>query len=334
MEKAIRMYRAGLAPDGEHIVWESPLPRLVGEEDCLHILSEFSRLEDAPADRIMRFAKAYGPLPICVHGRITGYHGCCTLPEAQPDQVPDELKHLACFSKFYVAPVEAWHRYARFAKAWMDVFIKGSQESSAWRDLMTADGRDVNAWDTKRCGLGHFEGLTFNDKKKVFSFLFLPAWQEAKDLYGYRPGWERVWVNEQEPEGEGILSLPSLSLPPDGLESLKDEKAREEMAIKWMACSLERMMLYGDVRIVPGVSGGGISLTVGYKGLVGALAIGMLGFRGVYICSYCGRPFALPAGRKKPQSGRNIYCPACGETAKYKMRCRKCRNAEEKAKEA
>ena len=321
----IRMYRAGLAPDGEHIVWELPPPRMVAEEDCALILSEFSRLEDAPADRIMRFAKAYGPLPICIHGRITGYHGCCTLPEAQPNQVPEELKYFARFSKFYVAPVEAWRRYAKFAKAWMSVFASGPQKKSAWCDLMTADGRDVGAWNTKRCGLGHFESITFDEK--VLSFSFLPAWQEAKDFYGYRP--ERVWANEQE--DEEMLSRPSLALPPDGLEN---EKAREEMAVKWAACILERMMLYGDVRIVPGVSNGEIRLTVRYEGLVGALAIGMLGSRGVYVCSYCGRPFALPSGRKRPQSGRNIYCPVCGEKAKYKMRDRKWRNAGEKAKEA
>jgi DNA-directed RNA polymerase subunit RPC12/RpoP len=312
----IRMYRVGLAPDGEHIVWEPPLPRLVGEEDCLHILLEFSRLEDAPADRIMRFARSYGPLPICVHGRITAYHGCCALPEAQPDQVPDGLKHLARLCKFYVAPVESWRRYARFAKAWIDVFIRGSQERSAWRDLMTVDGRDVNARKTIRCGLPHFE--CFSPPGEGLSFLFPPAWKEACAFYGCKP---EVGV---EGAGEEVPSLPTIPILSNGLEALgRDEEARREAAIRWQACALDRMMQYGDVRIVPRVSGGEISLTVGYKGLVGALAVGMLGSRCVYICSYCGKPFALPEGRKKPQSGRNVYCPTCGEKARYKMRCRK-----------
>jgi DNA-directed RNA polymerase subunit RPC12/RpoP len=61
------------------------------------------------------------------------------------------------------------------------------------------------------------------------------------------------------------------------------------------------------------------AVTVGGGDLFGALTMQALmaasTTEGFYFCSGCSRPFATVGDRRRPQAGRNHYCPQCGTSA-------------------
>ncbi len=101
-----------------------------------------------------------------------------------------------------------------------------------------------------------------------------------------------------------------------------------------LAEGLSELLTLGGARPQAVVVGDRPAVTVGGGQLFGALTMQALmaasTTEGFYFCSGCGRPFAVVGDRRRPQAGRNHYCPACGTAAARRDASRRYRERQKK----
>jgi hypothetical protein len=260
------------------------------------LLEGFVKLGDAPEDRILAYARKWGPLWLCEHG----IHWRQCGPECYP-RIDRNAGEWWSWDREYL---EHWRALAREARAVVKVARALSNNKlpdvADWRDIPGQGERiqriflplDDHQWVDDLAERTHAYGVEAGDDLEALELLDreLDAEERAREDYlsadeAYR--WER------EP-GAGTV----------------------EIHRRLLALVLEKWLWRGGVLPAMYADGDHLSVRLGGYGLLGALAIQLLfdvcRTDGLAVCTSCGTPF-LPL--RRPRSDRNTYCRDCGRRA-------------------
>ena len=302
-----------------------PHPRV---EVAPELLDAFVRLESAPDEAILAFARRCGPLWLCKdHDYLLGHDPECETFRYFEDVSEEELER---------ADQPGEREKFHYARAWFEEALAGWGTVSAemratlriarrLHDGILADDRD---WD----GLGFL--------RHVLLRLIVPGLNEplaaTEDHTDVGELEERSGLRLEDMKALVRLEFEDNPLPeerpPNGPEHFVDEvfweayyRLCEAIGRHQMRGSLEfQRKVLGEVLnqwltlagVRPRLEWGGRNpqMHLGGDGLIGALAV-QLFFAcaqtgGLALCASCGTPF-LPAGRRR-RKDLNAYCSDCG----------------------
>lgn len=136
-------------------------------QPALSLLTDFVGLVDAPADRLLSYARRWGVLEICEHELPTSHN--LGQPISPPGGAVTWCVALGRYDRLEQpeawwdgwAPLTAWHFWSRQARAILNVAAEAHLDRSGsvadWKTIYEASGRDWIARDSTgaRVALGH-----------------------------------------------------------------------------------------------------------------------------------------------------------------------------------
>ena len=263
---------------------EEPVRRANASTDCIR---EFTELTDGPSEtfpqRVLNFAKAWGPLGICRHGKPSGHDPDCW-PLGTFQGWDDEEGNP------YWEPIEAWHRYSRQLDALLSVAVELQQGRPGRRE----DWDTMNGAEPYRTDLYRSHGLRgLRDEPR-----------HGQPGMTSRPG--RVEV--------------TYWAPPATATSAEDQRLWLALALdKWLIYGEVRPQSHW----LPTESSVGIRLAYhGLPGVLAVqLAATLTSPRGLYRCVGCHRAFIPAPAKRRPRRGTRPWCgrsPDCDRAAQQR----------------
>jgi hypothetical protein len=122
--------------DNGDIVWgvEAPTGSIRHEFSDVKLLGEFLRLAHSTDDQLLKFARKYGPLGLCVHGAPFGHrkkssNTRCYEPGRRGG--PDKSNPVVRLTELHRESIEGWRRYSNRANGVLTVADKLRQDKRA-----------------------------------------------------------------------------------------------------------------------------------------------------------------------------------------------------------
>lgn len=255
------------------------------------MLEGFVKLADAADEAILRYARQWGPLWLCRHGRYWQHDAL----ECRPVPLRDEVWYTRW------EDLRSWRDLAREARATLRIARRlnagGLGDPTDWRVIPgryeRMDAMFIG-WDELQWIDEHTERLHEARMADEMLEQFQAAAIDLRIQERSRPDYlspDNAWKWEVEPGGATV-----------------------DIHERLLSMVLDKWVERGGVRPSVFRQEGRRSIRLGGYGLLGALAVQLVfdvcRTDGLAVCTSCGAPYLPP--KRRPRRDHNPYCPDCG----------------------